>query len=118
MKTDRLTKLLLMIIAINLSVIVLRDIRLGIPAYANDGNFEVNGIQEKEYGLVPLNNDGSITVKLAAYDELRVDIVDISTSDALNVDIDDISTSDELNINIDEIGGWSVYNSIPVEIED
>ena len=37
------------------------------------------------YGLVPLNEDGSITVKLSASDEIDVNITDISTYDKLYV---------------------------------
>ena len=118
MKIDRTTKLLLAVIAINLTVLTLKDVRFGTAGYANTFDQDFINSEDNNYGLVPLNDDGSITVKLSDYDELKVDIVDISTSDMLNVDINDISTSDELNINIDEIGGWSVYGSLPVEIKD
>ncbi|MFK8038808.1 MAG: hypothetical protein AB8B74_10995 [Crocinitomicaceae bacterium] len=117
MKIDKISKLLLAIIAINLTVIAFKDNRFGTATYANEIDYDYPEIHENQYGLVPLNNDGSITVKLSSYDELKVDIVDISTSDMFNVNLKDINTSDELNVNIDEIGGWSVYDKLPVEIK-
>lgn len=115
MKIDKLTKVLIAVIAVNLTYQTVKDIRFGTSSFAVDSEYEMPTVN---YGMVPLNADGSISVRLAEYDRLDVNIVDISTSDLLNVNLKDINTSDELNVNIDEIGGWSVFNTIPVEIKD
>ena len=115
MKIDKLTKVLLAVVAINLSYQTLKDVRFGTPSYAFDTGYEIPDIQ---YGLVPLNEDGSITVKFSDYDRMDVNIVDISTSNLLNVNLKDINTSDELNVNIDEVGGYTVYGKLPVQIKE
>ena len=115
MKIDKLTKVLLTVVAINLSYQTLKDVRFGTPSYASDQTYDIPDIQ---YGLVPLNADGSITVTLSDYDRMDVNIVDISTSDLLNVNLKNINTSDELNVNIEEVDGYGVYGGIPVKIKE
>ena len=84
MKSNKLKNILLGIIAINLTLITL--IQLSIwPSTANATDLNAN------YGLVPLNEDGSINVRLSA--------------------------SDVIDVNIDEIGGGYVsYGKLKVEI--
>jgi hypothetical protein len=115
MKIDKLTKILIAVIAVNLTYQSLKDLRLGTTTFATETPFEMPNIN---YGMVPLNADGSITVKFSDYDRMDVNIVDISTYDLLNVNLKDISTSDELNVNIEEVGGYSVYSKIPVQIKE
>ncbi|MCH2021568.1 MAG: hypothetical protein MK207_03715 [Saprospiraceae bacterium] len=106
MKTDNFTKLLLTLIAINLTFITIKNIEIIPEAYANDplNNYSFN--TKTNYGLVPLNEDGSITVKL-------------TSSDEIDVNITDISTSDELNVNIEDVDSWAYNNcNIPVKIEN
>jgi hypothetical protein len=115
MKIDRYTKIVLTIIAICLINLSLGGINLFPQAQAN-----VKTSPDVSYGLVPLNEDGSITVRLSEMEEIDVNITDISTSDELHVDISEISTSDELDINIDEVGGSFLHlgSGIPVKIKD
>jgi len=84
MKSNKLKNIFLGIIAINLTLITL--IQLSIwPSTANATDLNAN------YGLVPLNEDGSINVRLSA--------------------------SDVIDVNIDEIGGGYVsYGKLKVEI--
>jgi len=84
MKSNKLKNILLGIIAINLTLITL--IQLSIwPSTANATDLNAN------YGLVPLNEDGSINVRLSA--------------------------SDVIDVNIDEVGGGYVsYGKLKVEI--
>ncbi|GAB5524907.1 MAG: hypothetical protein Roseis2KO_27790 [Roseivirga sp.] len=127
MKTDKYTKVVLTIIAICLINLSLGGISPFQQAYA--GNTAPDGT----YGLVPLNEDGSITVRLSnteeidvditsisTWDELKVDIAEISTSDELKVDLSNISTSDELDINLDEVGGsnMTMGEAIPVKVKN
>ncbi len=79
----------------------------GIPADFAGGNL----------GLIPLNADGSITVRLVAGDELDVNISGVSTSDELEVELVGIRTSDELDVNLDEIGGRFLSSGGPVPVE-
>ncbi|WP_299214824.1 hypothetical protein [uncultured Aquimarina sp.] len=111
MKTDSYTKAILTIIAVCLSIIVLKDINIIPKAYAN------NTTTSSNYGIVPINDDGTITVKLDTSDEIDVNIKGINTYDLLKVDINKVSTSDELNINIDEIGGSYVSSGGPIKVK-
>lgn len=115
MKTDRYTKTVLTIIAVCLCIVVLKDIALFPKAHAGDPvtatPFSTN------YGLVPLNEDGSITVKLSNTEQLDVNIKNIDTYDELRVDLRNINTDDELDINIDEIGGGWINNGGPIKVK-
>lgn len=98
MKTDIYTKSVLTIIAVCLILLVVKDSRLITPASASAGTGNMN------YGLVPLNEDGTISVRL---DDHNV----------LDVNIADISTTDELDINIDKIGGGYVSSGGPLNVK-
>lgn len=115
MKTDKYTKVLLTIIALCLINLSLRGVDFFPKAYAGEGNDA--GLK---YGLVPLNDDGSITVRLSPMDEIDVNITDISTTDELRIDLAEISTSDEMDVNIEEVGGHFVHSTsgIPVKVKD
>ena len=103
MKTDQFTKIVLTIIALNLSFISFKNYDIVPKAYANSTINEV--ATGKNYGLVPINEDGSINVKFNATDEI-------------NVNITGINTFDELDVNIEEISGRSIFgNCIPVKFE-
>jgi hypothetical protein len=116
MKADQFTKIVLTIIAVNLTFLTLNNMDLFPKAYAKNAEFtELK--TEKQYGLVPLNADGSISVKLIASDELDVNIVGIDTYDDLDVNIARIQTNDELDINIDEVGGSWVSSGGPISVE-
>ena len=45
---------------------------------------------EKNYGLVPLNADGSISVTIKSAEEMDVNIVSIDTSDKLRVNVEEV----------------------------
>lgn len=105
MKTDTYTKFILTVIAICLVVIIAKDVTLVPKAHATN---DVTTIPANpNYGLIPINPDGTVTVKLAP-------------SDVMDVNIKQITTHDELDINIDEVGGSYVSygRPIPVKVED
>lgn len=110
MKTDTYTKFITTIIAICLVIIVIRDTDIIPKAHANTSS-------STNYGIVPINDDGSITVRLSNANEIDVNIKSIDTYDKLKVDLTDISTRDELDINIDEIGGSYVSSGGPIKVE-
>jgi hypothetical protein len=93
-KNDLFTKGILTVIALNLSILTVSNL---IPNTENTVNTAV----------VPINEDGSITVRL-------------SNAETLDVNISRISTMDELDVNIEEIGGGFLSHGgpIPVTIED
>lgn len=99
MKTDLYSKTVLTVIAICLTIITIKSVDLIPKSYANTPNNFI-----KEYGLVPINSDGSINVK-------------ITNTSEIDVDITSISTSDELDVNIDEIGGGYVSHGGPISVE-
>ena len=72
MKTDKVTKLLLCIIALNLSVIAFRDIGIVPQVLAAEGNSPT-----AKYGLVPINADGTITVKIESSDPMEVNVTQV-----------------------------------------
>ena len=91
MKTDFYTKTILTVIAICLTTLVLKNIDIIPRAYANETK---NGIDPyTNYGLVPLNPDGSIDVNIK-------------------------SNSEIINVNIEEVGGWSTWGKVPVVIKE
>ncbi len=103
MKTDLYTKAVLTIIAVCLTILVFKQFNIIPNAYAEipKNNLPVGN----NYGLVPLNSDGSIDVNIK------------SNASAIDVNIVDISTSDELDVNIDEVGRYSTYGKVPVQIK-
>jgi hypothetical protein len=58
--------------------------------------------QTAQYGLVPLNPDGSITVKIAQ-------------AGAMDVNITGVNTFNTLPVNIAEVNGNRVFEGIPVK---
>ncbi len=110
MKTDYYSKCILSIIALCLIIIVIRDIDIFPKAYAK-------GPISNNYGLIPINDDGSITVRIKNTSDIDVNIKNISTFDKLKVDIKNISTQDKLDINIDEIGGSYISSGGPIKVK-
>ena len=60
MKKDTTLKVILGIIALNLTLLTMDQLDLFPKSYANETTQPINA----NYGLVPLNEDGTITVKL------------------------------------------------------
>jgi hypothetical protein len=92
MKLDLYTKSILTVIAICLTINVLKDFDIIPKAYANEPlKNEMNLSPNKNYGLIPVNSDGSINVN--------------------------IKSSETLDVNIDEIGGGYVSHGGPIKVE-
>lgn len=117
MQVDKYTKIVLTIIAVNLSILTVKNLDIMPKAYANEPINNLELAPNMNYGLVPLNADGSINVKLIASDEIDVNIVDINTNDELDVNIVGVETSDELDVNIDEVGGGYLSSGGPIPVE-
>ena len=96
MKTDLYTKSILTVIAVCLVLIVLNNIDIFPKAYA--------GQNTPNYGIVPLNEDGSIDVNVKVFDAenvLKVEMID------------------EIDVNIEEVGGRNVHGgALKVIIEE
>jgi hypothetical protein len=103
MKTDFYTKAVLTVIAACLSIIVLKQVDIIPNAHAESTKNELNS--NVNYGLVPLNADGSIDVNIK------------SNSSTMDVNIVDINTREELEVNIEEVGGYSTYGTVPVKVK-
>jgi len=101
MKTDNFTKLLLLLIALNLTILTLNNVTIFPSAYANN---ESLSFTSSNYSLVPVNSDGTITVSLSNLSEIDVNIVGINTND-------------ELDVNIDKVGGGYVSYGGPLPVE-
>ncbi|WP_109299688.1 hypothetical protein [Aquimarina sp. AU474] len=110
MKTNKYSQFLLTIIAVCLVIIVIRDIDIIPKAHANSS-------YHNTFANLPINEDGSITVRINNTDEINVNIKSIDTYDKLKVDLNGISTRDELDINIDEIGGSYVSSGGPIKVK-
>ncbi|MFC4740070.1 hypothetical protein ACFO3U_08690 [Flavobacterium ponti] len=86
MKLDLYTKSILTIIAICLTINVLKDFDIMPKAYANEPlKNELNLLPNKNYGLIPVNADGTIDVNIKSSSEMKVDISTISTWDKMRV---------------------------------
>ena len=96
MKVDKFTKVVLTIIAVNLTILTVKNLNIIPNAYANEPTNNVEFTPSVNYGLVPLNEDGSINVKLINSNEIDVNITEISTSDPLNVHL---QSSDSYSLN-------------------
>ena len=115
MKADRYTKIILTVIAVCLTINVVKDLEVFPKAYAND-----NITNDTEYKLVPVSDMETLDVRIVdinTYDELYVNIKNIDTYDEMKVNIKSIETSDELDVNIDEIGGMWVNNGGPIKVD-
>lgn len=104
MKTDRYTKVVLTVIAACLVINILEKIDIMPKAYAS-GDGEPTSVGSN-YAVVPLNEDGSISVSLTNTAPMDVNIVGIRTNDDLDV-----------NVNLQKIGGYSTYGEIPVKVK-
>ena len=62
MKKDMTIKVLLGIIALNLTLLTIHQLDFFPKSYASENTIEA--VHSNNYGLVPVNKDGSITVKL------------------------------------------------------
>ena len=100
MKTDLYTKLVLTVIAVSLVLLVLQNTTLLNEAKADKSNFN-------KFASVPINDDGSINVKLVA-DQMDVNLKSIGGS----------SVYGTLPINLKEIGGSSFYGTLPVNLKE
>ncbi|MGQ3088974.1 hypothetical protein, partial [Flavobacterium sp.] len=74
MTTDKYTKTVLTVIAACLTVLTLQSVDIIPKTYANDSILKLPSVDpNKNYGLVPLNKDGSIDVNVRSAEELKVD---------------------------------------------
>lgn len=103
MKIDKFTKVVLTVIAVNLTLLTVKNLNIIPSVYANELTSKVETPNTK-YGLVPLNEDGSINVKLSSNNEINVKIVGINTYD-------------KLDVNIDEIGGGYISHGGPIRVK-
>jgi hypothetical protein len=112
MKTDLYTKTVLSIIAICLTIIACSTLEILPSVQAN----QTNNTALAGYGLVPLNADGSIDVKISSASTLTVNIQEIGgmpCSKSLPVKFDDL-----IDVNIEEVNGSSLYSGIPIYSKD
>jgi len=117
MKTDLYTKSILTVIAIALIALVFKNTPIVSTAQAEKTNFN-------KYASIPVNEDGSINVRMAA--DMDVNIRSIGGSSiygALPVNIKELAGSsfygNGLPVNLKEVNGSSINssNGIPVNIE-
>ncbi|MGJ8667224.1 MAG: hypothetical protein ACSHW7_12715 [Patiriisocius sp.] len=108
MKTDTYTKSILTIIAICLTINVVKDLEVFPSAYAGNPTLISESNATTKYQLVPISEANTIDVRIVdinTYDELNVNLKSVDTYDEVKVNIKSIETSDELDVNIDEVGG-------------
>lgn len=115
MKTDLYTKTILTVIAIALTALVFKN-----TAIVNEAKADKTKLSR--YASIPLNEDGSINVKLVS--DMDVNIKSVGGSSVygtIPINLKEVSGSSfygTLPINIKEFGGSSVSsNGLPVNIE-
>lgn len=109
MKTDTYTKAILTIIAICLTVNVVKDFNIFPSAYALENT-----------KLEPLNSVIDVRlVDINTNDKLNVNLKNIDTYDELKVNINKIDANNVLDINIKEVGGsWLTGGgAVPVQLK-
>ena len=117
MKTDTYTKAVLTIIAICLTINVVKDIDW-IPTATASEKMLPSEVTTK-YQLVPVSEMNTIDVRIVdinTYDELNVNIKSIESYDEMKVNIKSIDTQDELDVNIDEVGGGFISSGGPIKV--
>lgn len=116
MKTDKYTKTILTIIAICLTINVIKDFEIIPTTYANEPE-KISEIPQG-YKVVPMNDVMDVRlVDINTYDELNVNLKSVDTYDEVKVNIKKIETTDELDVNLDEIGGSWVSNGGPIPVK-
>ncbi len=106
MKTDKYTKIILTIIAICLTINVMKDFEIFPSAYASE-KIEKPVNEVMDVRLVDINT----------YDELNVNLKSVDTYDEVKVNIKKIETSDNLDVNLKEVGGGWVSNGGPIPVK-
>lgn len=99
MKTDLYTKTILTVIAIALTALVFKNTNIVNEAKADK-------ITLSRYASIPLNEDGSINVKLVS--DMDVNIKSVGGS----------SVYGTIPINLKEVSGSSFYGTLPVNIKE
>ncbi len=70
------------------------------------------------FGLIPLNEDGSINVRIMeSVSPMKVSIEDINTWDELHVEITGIDTNDELETTIESISSFAFFHTAPIRVK-
>ena len=110
MKKDVYLKIVLTLIAINLTFLTLDRFEIIQPVNAARN---VSNKQSPNYGLVPLNENGGINVNLKSNDVIDVNIIGVDTWDNLGVDIKNI----ESNLGVD-IKGIDTWDNLNVEVQN
>ncbi len=94
MKTSKYLQFILTVIAINLTLMTLKEFHLITPSYAATGETlkEIRPAQQK-YVLLPMNAQGTIDVNI-------------------------VSSSTTLDVNLEEVSGWNIWGKVPVVIKE
>jgi hypothetical protein len=100
MKTDFYTKSILTVIAVCLTILTLQNVDLIPKAYAVEKNDNLNVLSTKNYGLVPVNANGTIDVNIK------------SCAPNLNVNV-----NNKVDVNIDKVGGGYVSSGGPIPVK-
>ena len=112
MKTDLYTKIILTVIAVCLTLILVKEFDLIPSAYASIDPVETTSL------LPPISETIDVRiVDISTYDELNVNLKGVDTYDEVKVNLSNIDTTDELDVNIDEIGGGWVNNGGPIKVK-
>lgn len=109
MKTDTYTKTILTIIAVCLTINVVRELDIFPAAYANEPE---NMVENQPAEVIDVR-----LVDINTYDKLNVNLKSVDTYDEVKVNIKRIETTDELDVNLDEIGGGWVSNGGPIPVK-
>lgn len=109
MKTDTYTKAILTVIAICLTINVIKDCEIFPSAYASE---------TKKATKVPVNEVMDVRlVDINTSDQLNVNLKKIDTYDELKVNLKKIETREKLDVNLSEIGGKWVSNGGPIPVK-
>ena len=116
MKTDIYTKTILTIIAICLSINLVKDFNIIPSAYANTS--EKDSHIPNGHIIVPENQVMDVRlVNINTSDKLNVNIKGIDTYNELKVNVNKIETKDLLNVNLHSLGGSWVSSGGPLPVK-
>ncbi len=112
MKTDMDTKTILTIIALWVTINVVKDFEIFPSAYAKSARENVNISNTESASVVDVR-----IVDIRTSNELNINLKNVSTSQPLPVNIKKIETSDKLQTNISEIGGRWMSHGGPLTVK-
>lgn len=115
MNSDAYMKFILTVIAVCLVVIVLQNANFIPNAQANENESFNEAILEKSHVRLPLNEDGTLNVRVKSMDDKLMNVNIEQVGGAFIKKGIPTTVNNKVDVNLTELGGYFVYDRLPVE---